>query len=82
MNMPETSNYSVELRRVEALIENEVFLSLSIVDVQVYDNTLVVMTEHSVPRTFVRLLLKKVWEGPIEVYCASALLAGSGIALT
>lgn len=71
-----------ELDTVLSFMEKEVFLRLSIVDVQAYDDTLVVMTSSDVPRVFVRMLLKKVWAGPIEVYCATALMAGSNISLT
>ena len=73
---------SNDINEIQNLIDQEVFLSLSVVDIQVYDNTLVVMAGHSVPRAFVRMLLSKVWNGPVEVYCASALFAGSGMALT
>ena len=45
------------------------------------DDTLVILTAQETPETFVRLALDKVWTGPIEVYCASALLDGSDIGL-
>lgn len=70
------------LENVFSLIEDEVFLRISILDVQTYDGTLVVMTSNDVPRMFIRMILKKVWSGPIEVYCASALMAGSSVSLT
>ncbi len=80
MQIPEVKTNSID--EVQHLIDQEVFLTLAVVDVQVYDQTLVVMTSHSVPRAFVRMLLRKIWNGPVEVYCASALFAGGNIALT
>ena len=71
-----------DIDAVLTFMEEEVFLRLSIVDVQNYDDTLVVMTGSDVPRVFVRMLLKKVWSGPVEVYCASGLMAGSNVSLT
>lgn len=62
---------------IEALIEREVFLRQSIQDIQVFDDTLVALTDDGVPPTFVRMILSTVWAGPVEVYCASALMIGS-----
>ena len=66
---------------VHAAIENEAVLSNAVVEVQQYDDTLVVLTAQETPETFLRLTLNKVWTGPIEVYCASGLLDGSGMSL-
>ena len=65
------------LSAIQDLIEKEEFLKLSVLDIQSYDGTLVAMTDDVVPRPFVRMILKKVWNGPVEVYCASALMEGS-----
>jgi hypothetical protein len=69
------------LAEIEKLIEEEQFLRLSVLDVQNYDGTLVVMTDDAVPRPFVRMILRNVWNGPIEVFCASALMGGSNASL-
>jgi len=71
-----SKNSTENIDRVYALIESEVFLNLSILEVQLHSNTLVVLCDHSVPTSDVTLLLKKAWFGPIEVYCASQLMAG------
>ena len=68
--------------RIQELIDSEVFLQLSVIDIHVDNDTLVVMTDHQVPRNFVKLLLRKVWNGPVEVFCASAIMDGSMISLT
>lgn len=71
-----------KIAEIEKLIENEQFLQLSVLDVQDYDGTLVVMTDDAVPRPFVRMLLRKIWDGPVEVYCASGLMSGSTASLS
>ena len=38
--------------------------------------TLVILAAQETPETFLRMTLDKVWQGPIEVYCASDLLEG------
>lgn len=70
------------LDEINWFIDSEMFLKMSVVDVQVYDDLLVVMTDHAIPRTFVRLLLKRIWKGPIDVFCATALMGGNEISLT
>ena len=69
------------LQGVHAAIENEAVLNDAILDVQQMDDTLVVLTAMETPETFLRLTLDKVWNGPIEVYCATALLEGSDFGL-
>lgn len=67
---------------VQAVLEKEAFLDSNIMDVQQYDDTLVLLTKREIPLSMVRLLLRKVWTGPIEVYCASALMTGSDLTLS
>ncbi|MEP1208846.1 MAG: hypothetical protein ABJM29_14135 [Rhizobiaceae bacterium] len=70
------------LDNVQAVIDGESMLYHSIVDVQLYEDTLVIFTVHETPVSFVRLLLRDVWRGPIEVYCSTALLAGSEMSIS
>lgn len=71
------NQFEDKLDRIFSLIERETFLKLSVLDIQQYDDTLVVMSDDAVPRAFVRQILNKVWQGPVEVYCAASLMAGS-----
>ena len=64
---------------VEKLINEDVFLRDCVLDAQIDDGTLVILTDHTVPRPFVRERLKSVWDGPVESYCASGIMRGSGI---
>ena len=68
-----------ELSIIQNIIDEEVFLKLSVVDFHTDDDTLVVMTDHQVPCAFVKMILQKVWNGPVEVFCASAIMAGSAM---
>ncbi len=77
-----TPRQQLELAKIEELVENEVFLGLSVLDVQTYDDTLVVLTDDHVPRAFVRVILKQAWSGEVEVYCANGLMMGSTTALS
>lgn len=69
------------LKSVHAALENQAVLNDAILDVQQMDDTLVILTAQETPETFLRMTLDKVWNGPIEVYCASALLDGPDISL-
>ena len=80
--MLQHSHADTSLENVQAVIDAESMLNHAVVDVQQYDDTLVIFTSHETPTSFVRLLLRKVWTGPIEVYCATALLAGSEMSLS
>lgn len=80
--MLQHSKAETNLDNVQAVIESESMLNHSIVDVQQHDDTLVIFTAHETPVSFVRLMLSKVWRGPIEVYCSTALLAGSDMSLS
>ena len=71
----------IGLQGVHAAIENQAVLNDAILDVHQMDDTLVVLTAQETPEAFLRLTLDKVWNGPIEVYCATALLDGSDFAL-
>ena len=70
------------LADVHAVIDHEALLGDNVMDVQHYDDTLVLFTKREMPSTFARMLLKKVWAGPIEDYCASALTVGSEVTLS
>lgn len=76
-----SGNTNENLEKIEKLVEQEQFLRLSVLDIQSYDGTLVVMTDDAVPRPFVKMILKKAWNGPVEVFCASALMGGSTASL-
>ena len=80
--MLEQSQADDSLKRIHTAIENEAILNDAVVDIQQYDDTLVVFTSTETPVSFVRLVLRKVWTGPIEVYCATALLTGSDMSLS
>ncbi|MEP0943688.1 MAG: hypothetical protein ABJH63_13980 [Rhizobiaceae bacterium] len=69
------------LQGVHTAIANESILSDAILDVHQQDDTLVILTAQETPETFLRLTLDKVWTGPIEVYCATALLDGADFSL-
>lgn len=69
------------LQGVQTAIENEAILNDAILDVHQQDDTLVILTAQETPETFLRLTLDKVWNGPIEVYCATALLDGADFSL-
>lgn len=71
---------SGDLEKVQAVINKETFLRISVLDVQNYDGTLVVMTDHNVPQKFTRHIMDMVWNGPVEVYCASTLMTGADTA--
>lgn len=71
---------SNDLNNVMKIINDETFLRISVLDVQNYDGTLVVMTDHNVPQKFTRHIMNKIWNGPVEVYCASSLMTGTGLA--
>ncbi len=80
--MLQRSQVESNLDSVQAAIESDSMLNRSVVDIQQHDETLVIFTATETPISFIRLLLKKVWQGPIEVYCTTALLAGSEMSLT
>jgi len=76
------SQAEISLDNVQSVIDSDSMLNEAVVDVQQHDDTLVIFTAHETPISFVRLLLRKVWSGPIEVYCSTALLAGSDMSLS
>ena len=64
------------LQGVHAALESQAVLNDAIIDVHQMDDTLVILAAQETPETFLRMTLDKVWQGPIEVYCASDLLDG------
>ena len=70
---------TTELNKVQSIISKETFLRISVLDIQNYDGTLVVMTDHNVPQKFTRHIMSKIWDGPVEVYCASGLMTGANL---
>ena len=62
----------------KSLVVKDVFLRPCVLDMQMYDDTLTVFTDHEVPCTFVRGILAKSWPGEVEVFCATDLMTGSG----
>ena len=75
--MLQHSNADASLGSVQNVIANHKLLNDSIVDIDQYDDTLVIYTHGDVPDSFMRLMLQKAWTGPIEVYCTSSLMGGS-----
>ncbi|MDD9909185.1 MAG: hypothetical protein OXR62_05775 [Ahrensia sp.] len=51
----------------------------AVLDVQVYDDTLVALVAPCVPRERITKALDEAWGGDIEVHCASDLAAGGNI---
>jgi len=69
-----------DLLDLVAFVKSETFLELSVMDLDFQDDTLLALIGPSVPKAFVEMLLKKRWDGPIEVYCASDFVTGSAAA--
>lgn len=65
------------LEDVERVLSRDVYVRNAILNVEEYDGTLVIFVEPDVPPVFVRTLVRPVWDGPVEVYCATALMTGS-----
>lgn len=64
---------------VEQMIARDTFLRQAVLDIQEYDDTLVLMVAPNVPHIFVRTVVRQIWAGPIEIYCATALMAGAEV---
>ena len=75
--MLQPSCTDTDLNNIKTAIERETVLSQTVLDVQLDQDTLVVFTTVETPDTFVRLMLRQVWDGPIETYCATSLMAGA-----
>ena len=69
------------LQGVHAALASQAVLNDAILDVLQMDDTLVILAAQETPETFLRMTLDKVWNGPIEVYCATDLLDGADFAL-
>jgi hypothetical protein len=80
--MLQPSTPDVDLNGVHAAIDSQTILNDVILDIQQYDDTLVIFTSQDTSHTFIRLILRKVWTGPLEIYCAIALMSGSDRALS
>ena len=78
--MLQHSNADAGLGSVQYVIENEQLLSDAILDIDQYDDTLVVYTHSDLPESFMRLMLQKAWTGPIEVHCTPSLMASGDFA--
>mgnify|MGYP007014085268 FL=1 len=65
------------LLSVQKLVAGDTFLKPSVLDLQVYDETLVILTDHQLPRAFVEKIVAASWPGPVEVYCATDLMTGA-----
>lgn len=63
--------------RVSNLVDEDDILRTSVLDIQLDNDTLVVLANADVPRAFIRSAIKSVWEGPLEVFCATGLMVGS-----
>ena len=70
-----------DLDGIWSAVECESFLNDVVLDLQIYDDALVVFTSQDTPSNLVRLVLRKVWSGNIEVHCATDLMAGAEMAL-
>ncbi|MEM1039217.1 MAG: hypothetical protein AAGI12_07070 [Pseudomonadota bacterium] len=63
------------LEEVEAHIKQRPALRLAVMDVQLYDATLVVLANGLMSPAFIRLALELLWKGPIEVYDAASMFS-------
>ena len=59
------------LTSIEKMVEASAFMRHAVMELEQYDNTLVALTSQIEPKGQVRNFLEKVWNGPVEVYCAS-----------
>ena len=69
------------LEALAAIVEEDVFLSLAVMELSNEEGTLVALATHDVPAAFIRRALERHWDGPVEVYHPMALFAGSGVPL-
>ena len=69
-----------DLLDLVAFVKSETVLELSVMDLDFQDGALLVLVGPDAPKAFVEMLLKKRWDGPIEVYCASDFITGSAAA--
>ena len=64
------ANLDALLEEVDAHIKERPALRLAVMDVQLYDATLVILANGLMSPAFIRLALEPLWNGPIEVYDA------------
>ena len=69
------------LTRVRQACETDTFLQLAVLDVHQEGDLLIVMTDDSVPRAFVRRVLGQIWDGEVVVYCPLGTMTGSAVAV-
>jgi len=65
------------LAKVQSLVADDDFLRSSIMELQLYDNALVVFITRELPASFVDAIISPHWDGPVEVYCASDIMIGT-----
>ena len=70
------NNHTEKLHRVRSFIEDDSHLCSIVLDIQKHQDTLVVLCDHSQPISKIKYKFKNIWDGPIEIYCASELFAG------
>ncbi|MEL6744041.1 MAG: hypothetical protein AAFO68_01045 [Pseudomonadota bacterium] len=61
------------LEEVEGHIKERPALRLAVMDVQLYDATLIILANGLMSPAFIRLALEPLWKGPIEVYDAASM---------
>lgn len=71
------SKFDRALGAVQSLVANDAFLKPAVLDIQIYDETLIVLTDHVLPEKFVEKIVAKSWPGPVEVHCATDLMVGA-----
>lgn len=75
-----TPEQQEDLIDLVAYVKGESFLELSVMDLDFQDDTLLALINPNAPKAFVEMMLKKQWDGPIEVYCANDFITGSAAA--
>ncbi|MEL6505186.1 MAG: hypothetical protein AAFO61_02475 [Pseudomonadota bacterium] len=70
------------LQAVEKAIRANTYLKLAVMDLTVENGTLVAAVDNTIPVRFTTRILRSIWAGPVEVYCPSALMTGTGDALS
>lgn len=62
---------------VDASINVRPALRLAVMEVQRYDETLVILANGLISPAFIRLALEPIWPGPIEVYDAGSMFGSA-----
>jgi len=63
--------------KVDAHIQSSPALRLAVMDVQRYDEVLVILANGLMSPSFIRLALEPHWKGPIEVYDAGSMFGAA-----